>query len=164
MYFSKFPLRYYELQEKRYLIPDIINRVMFTEYAKRETDIFLDYIIKDGDSPQKIASVVYGSSVYDWVIFLFNDIYDFFEDWPMDDAIFNEYVVEKYGQQNLHNIHHYENGEGEIVSSTHPAYDRNAVENYTYEQNENDKKRRIRFIKPMYLQRVVKEFEELMND
>lgn len=163
MYFSEFPLRYYELQNKRYLIPDIINRVRFTDNAKNAGSLFIEYPIKDSDSPQKLASILYGSSEYDWVIFLFNDIYDYFEQWPMDNSTLNNYIINKYGSQNIRNLHHYENKEGEIVSASYPTFDRIAVDNYAHEEAVNDKKRSIRLLKPDYLQTVLDEFKELLD-
>lgn len=163
MYFSNFPLRFYEIQGNRYLVPDIINRVMFTEDAKKATDMFMEHVISDGDTPHKIASLIYGSSEYDWILFLFNDINDFFEDWPMEDETLRAHVEEKYGIAHLRDVHHYENREGEVVNSTHPSYDKFPVSNYEYEQRLNDEKRKIRLLKPKYKERVVKEFKELMN-
>ena len=164
MYFKEFPLRYYTLNKDRYIIPDIISRVRFKDSAINSASVFIDYVIDNNESPQKLSTILYDSPVYDWVIFMFNDIYDYYEQWPMDDTIFNDYVSNKYGSTNIYNIHHYENKSKEIVESTHPAYDRVSVSNYEYEESINDNKRTIRLLNPKYLDSVVNELKELLDE
>ena len=86
--------------------------------AKLRSDIFENlaffekYIIKGDDRPDNVAFDVYQDSTLDWVILLSNNILNVQTEWPLDQESFENYVLNKYGnQQTLQGTHHYETKE-----------------------------------------------------
>ena len=55
------------------------------------------YRIEDGDRPDVIATMYYGSASYTWLIFLMNKITDPYYDWPLSTYDFEKYLTSKYG-------------------------------------------------------------------
>lgn len=163
MYFSNFPVRYYMIDGKKYLLQDIFKRIKFTLEAKLSADSFLDYTIKDYDNIRKITKTLYDSVEYEWIILLFNNIYDYYDQWPLSNRELEDYAISKYGLVDLHSVHHYVNTEGDIVDSSHPSWDRSTVSNYKYEEELNDSKRNLKILKPEYLNRVLEEFRKLVD-
>ena len=109
---------------------------------------------------------------------------------PLNQQAFENYVLDKYGTSaKLDEVHHYESNEvkdssgviifpkgvrvsaAQSVSYFEPLSDEQvtvnpvskAVTNYQYEQSVNDKKRRIFLIKPIYLNVVFDDLEEMMQ-
>jgi len=123
-------------------------------------------------------------------VLLSNNIINIYNEWPLNQQAFESYVLDKYGTlAKLDEIHHYESNEvkdssgviifpkgvrvsaGQSVSYFEPLSDEQvtvnpvskAVTNYQYEQSVNDKKRRIFLIKPIYLNVVFDDLEEMMQ-
>ena len=57
----------------------------------------------------------------------------------------------------------YETKLGVYLGISGPRNVSDAVTNFVYEENENNKKRTIKLIHPEFIQEVVKSFEELMQ-
>ena len=110
-------------------------------------------------------------------------------EWPLSQQSFETYVLDKYGTlAKLDEVHHYESNEvkdstgviifpkgvrvsaAQSVSYFEPLNEEQitvnpvskAITNYQYEQDINDKKRRIFLIKPIYLNVVFDDLEEMM--
>ena len=106
MYFSKFPLLRYRFVEKdktlkAKLATNILKRVGFTELSKDDKDYFITYDIQEGEKPEVIADKLYGDPEYHWVILLFNDIINPYDDWPMGSYEIDQYVEQKYQGDSL---------------------------------------------------------------
>ena len=175
---------------------DYVKLKNFFKKGKLRDDIFQDltfftkYIIEGDDRPDNVADKVYGDSNLDWVVLLSNNIVNIYNEWPLSQQGFENYVLDKYGTlAKLDAIHHYESNEvkdssgviifpkgvrvsvGQSVSYFEPLSDEQvtvnpvskAVTNYQYEQSVNDKKRRIFLIKPIYLNVVFDDLEEMMQ-
>jgi prophage tail gpP-like protein len=69
---------------------------------------------------------------------------------------FNKFVQEKYTEPD--GVHHYEDSDGDVVSITTDY----PVSNYTYEERINDKKNKIKLLKPEYIESFVEEFKSLL--
>ena len=65
-----------------------------------------------------------------------------------------KYCQSKY--TNIYATHHYEDADGYKVNSTQPGS--TPISNFTYEEDLNESKRRIRMLKPQYLESVSREF------
>lgn len=197
MYFSKLPNIEYSEKPIRFPISDkqyVLAKNIFRKYKIRERSFqssvfFNKYTIEDGERLDTIAAKVYGSSEYDWVIMLTNNIVDPYSDLPIRDSNLYDFVVEKY--DNPEGVHHYETKEvkdslgrvvlkeGLHVDSTFynaPAYEYNnngtfvsvpgntvsiPVTNYQYEVSLNEKRREIFLLRPELLERFVNEFENI---
>ena len=89
MFFSKYPLIEYIFTEKsgvakKKLATNILRRAGFAEGSKLDNSFFVRYDIQDGDRPDIIADKIYNDSEYSWVVLLFNNIVNPYEEWPKD--------------------------------------------------------------------------------
>lgn len=164
MYFSKIPNVYapYTIGgiEQYIQIKDITVNVRFVSEFLSNITIYDLYDIKDGETPEILAENFYGTPTYHWAIMLANDRYDYINDFPISSNTFVEYVVGKYGQSHLNDVHHYENQGGLIVDSDFVG--RLAISNYTYEDRLNESKRTIKVISQNIIEQVAKEYSKAL--
>jgi hypothetical protein len=98
-YFSKFPKLYYSLRNDGLsvdVVTNLIARFSLEKSLKENTSTYYEYLVKDGDTPEILASKIYSSPERHWIILLMNDIIDPQFDWPLDYRSFNEFVEGKY--------------------------------------------------------------------
>jgi hypothetical protein len=100
----------------RQILPDILRRIRLTDELKNNSSFFDQYDIKDGETPEIVASRWYGNPELHWVILLTNDIIDPRFDWPLDYYNLIEYCKGKYGTDNIYKLHHYVNRQEYIVN------------------------------------------------
>jgi len=78
----------------------------------RDVTYFTKYSIQGDDRPDNVAFDVYQDSTLDWVILLSNNITNIQNEWPLNQESFENYLLNKYGNnQNIHATHHYETKE-----------------------------------------------------
>lgn len=170
-YFAKFPTVNVDVRGNgtTQRLVDITRRVRFREQAKLNQVEYDFYDVKDGETPEYIANVYYGDAEYHWVVLLANDIIDYYRDWPMKQAMFEEYVYSKY--DNPDDIHHYEipQESGDTTKMIHIDVESASlypsatpITNFEYEESLRESKRRIRLINPSYLEQIEKEFQSLI--
>lgn len=63
------------------VMTDIIRRVAVTEQFKDIAAFLLPYTVQDGETPESVATKVYGNPGYHWVILLINNITNPREEW-----------------------------------------------------------------------------------
>ena len=170
-------------------VKNFFKRGKLREDIFQDLTVFEKYDIKGDDRPDNVANIVYGNPQLDWVVLLSNNIINIQNEWPLSQQSFESYVLEKYGTvAKLDEIHHYESIEvkdssgviifpkgvrvsaaqsvsyyeqlSEEVITVNPIS--KAVTNYQYEQKVNDDKRNIFLIKPIYLNVVFDDLEEMM--
>tara|TARA_B100000003_G_scaffold207966_1_gene226871 strand:- start:39 stop:707 length:669 start_codon:yes stop_codon:yes gene_type:complete len=157
----------------------------------QETSFFTKYQIIGDDRPDNVASKVYGDSFLDWVVLQSNNIINIQTEWPLSQIDFDRYCLEKYGSYDtlFNGVHHYEtvevknsNGvviveEGKQVPSDFSVqfFDNKLeqiitasnitteITNYTYEEEIQTNKRNIFLLKPIYIQAVKDDIEEMMT-
>ena len=156
----------------------------------QDLTVFEKYSIIGDDRPDNVANEIYGDPTLDWVVLLSNNIVNIYNEWPLSQQAFEAYVLDKYKTlAKLDEVHHYESNEvkdssgviifpkgvrvsaAQSVSYFEPLSDEQvtvnpvskAITNYQYEQSVNDKKRRIFLIKPIYLNVVFDDLEEMMQ-
>ncbi len=152
MYFNSHPT----IQYGNDRVVDIFHRLTLIK-SKLDNSVMLElYDIKDSESPEILAYNKYGSTELHWVILLINNIVNVSNDWPMTIREFNKFVQEKYTEPD--GVHHYEDSDGDVVSITTDY----PVSNYTYEERINDKKNKIKLLKPEYIESFVEEFKSLL--
>ena len=156
----------------------------------QDLTVFEKYNVKGDDRPDNVANEIYGDPNLDWVVLLSNNIINVQNEWPLSQISFETYVLDKYGTlEKLDEIHHYESNEvkdlngviifpkgvrvsaaqsvsyyeqlSEEVITVNPIS--KAVTNYEYEQKINNDKRSIFLIKPIYLNVVFDDLEEMMQ-
>lgn len=99
-------------------IKNLWKRAKLREDIANAITAFNYYQIKDGERPDQIAERVYGDPELDWVILITNNITNFNEEWPLDNNVFYNYLIDKYGtEEALQEIHHTETVEQRDASS-----------------------------------------------
>lgn len=81
-------------------VTSIVSRFGFESSLKTNSAAFYHYEIRDGDTPEIIASKYYEHPERHWIVLMFNDIYDPQYDWPLDDRTLIKYIDEKYSAAN----------------------------------------------------------------
>lgn len=182
-FFKKYPLITYELNANRFVVRDILRRSYFMSESKPYSNLFNEYNVPDGATPQSVAQEVYGSPYYHWVILMFNEINNPYFDWPIQQINLDRYCQEKYGIHTdgeliMFKTRHYEidniivgfiNQGTWQVPPTPLGLDGNPdqlaypVTFYEYENEINDEKRKIKMLKPELLGVFVRQFEETIN-
>lgn len=114
LYFDRFPVVPYDIAGKRRtnyeLMTNIFKRVGFVQRLLGNTSSYYEYIIKDFETPESLAEIVYGNPEAHWIILLTNNIVDPYYDWPMNSRAFDKYIAKKYGSISEAQItyHHHE--------------------------------------------------------
>ena len=164
-------------------IKNIFSRIKVIDGVKGNITTFDDYIIEDGDRPDTISMDLYQDPNYDWTILLLNNIVNFYKDWPKSKMSLDNYVNFTYEDPEA--VHHYESLEqshnGQIILKggvtvpeeyqfitpegvTLPkSQSRISVSNYTYEIDQNEKKREIILLKPDLIPQFNQLFIEQMR-
>ena len=163
MYFDNFPKIIYNFninnKEEIKVLTDITKNVRLRKEILSNITLFDMYIISDGETPEFIAEKVYGNPQYFWAIMLANDRYDYLTDFPMRQNAMERIISDKYGADNINDIHHYEaviNGSTYVVDSTIAGS--NPVTNSDHEYAVNESKRIIKIISPAIIEKVAAEF------
>jgi len=155
----------------------------------QDLTVFEKYSIRGDDRPDNVANEIYDDPTLDWVVLMSNNIINIQNEWPLNQQAFESYVLDKYGTtEKLNEIHHYESNEvkdtngviifpkgvrvsaAQSVSYFEPLSEElvtvnpvaKAVTNFQHEEKINDDKRRIFLIKPIYLNVVFDDLEEMM--
>lgn len=164
MYFKKFPTIPYEFvingETVVRAVKDITKNVRVRRDVLSSITLYDTYDIQDGDTPEIIAARVYGNPMFNWVVMLTNESFDYLKDFPMSDRDLYEYATEKYGAD-INSIKHYELPDGTVVLPD--AVGAVAVTNWDYEQSINESKRRIKIIHPDALPLLIKQLEQFIN-
>ena len=179
MYFANFPIIVYDSVGNGdfKIVTNLLKRVALRTKVRTNTLLFDTYDVKEGESPEIIAHKLYGNIELHWIVLLVNDITDRYHQWPMNSPQFLDYVNDKY--DNVDNVHHYEIAQSSGDTKTKiEVYNNSAlytgdsdfyasasiVTNFEYEENEQDKKRKIRLLDPRYVEQFVGEFKNLMRE
>ena len=173
-------------------VKNLFKRGKLREDIFQNTTFFQKYQIEGDDRPDNVAQKIYGDSSLDWVVLLSNNIINIHEEWPLPQAGWDAYLLEKYDNDydKLYNgVHHYESNEiknsqdvvifpkGIRVGAAQSVsyFDQvsnqlvtvnpisRAVTNYEYENKLNADKRGIFLLKPMYLNIVFDDTEKMMR-
>jgi hypothetical protein len=162
MYFSNFPKIIYPFSinnkvETRVVV-DITKNIRVMSNLLSNVTLFDEYIISDGETIEFISEKFYGTPDYHWTIMLANNRYDYLNDFPLSQTAMDQVISDKYGIENINNIHHYEgiiNGITYIVDKIHVGC--SPITNSDYEYDQNEKKRLIKIISPNIINKVVQE-------
>ena len=172
MYFGNFPFVLYDSVGggNFKVVTNLLKRVAVRSKVKINTSLFDTYDVRDGETPEMIADMLYDDSELHWIILLLNDITDRYHQWPQNTNQFIAYVNDKYS--NIDATHHYEISQvsGDTTIKIDIGTDNtehsgaSVVTNYEYEEDLQDKKRKIRLLDPRYLGAFVAEYEKLIAE
>jgi len=168
-YFRYFPKVPYVFNNGQVFdITDITVHVQIKERLQQNITAFYDYIVSDGERPDSVATKVYGSPAYTWVVLIINGIFTLF-DWPLTSEEFNSYIVERYGSvADAQNTLIYRTTAGVVVDATtygllaaakqgvvHSAYDD--------ELAANEAKRRIKVLPADFIPTLVQDLKRILQ-
>lgn len=112
-YFSTLPDFEYVSRSKDAKISDYVVAKNIFKKSILRSDIFQNltfftkYSIIGDERPDNIAYKFYNDAELDWVVLLSNNIIDFYNEWPLPETTFNNYLIKKYGSyEKLYDIHH----------------------------------------------------------
>ena len=175
MYFNSFPRVFYSSTGKtsdEKLCTHILKRVGIKNSLEDDMLLMDEHIVGENETPEVIAHKHFGSSKFHWIILLTNNITDRYFDWPLTTPQFNQFIIDKYGSA-VDSPHHYEivqtSGPTTSIDDSHliqvnsTTAGATLVTNREYEQREQDKKRKIRLLAPVYLTSFLNEFKTAMD-
>ena len=168
------------------VVKNIFKRAVLRDDVFNEVTAFTKYDVIGDERPDQVANDFYGDPGLDWVILTTNNIVHVRDEWPMGNQDFLTYLNEKYSDEELSNIHHYEtklirtsNGkliqpEGLTVPEGHSITfldngvlrTESSLTSFTFlehETNLNDAKRTINILRPEYLNLFLEDFENIME-
>ena len=173
-------------------VKNLFMRGKLREDIFQDTTTFEKYSIEGDDRPDNVAEKFYGTASYDWIVLLSNNIINIYEEWPLPQAGWDAYLLEKYNNDydTLYNgVHHYEsnevkNSKGVVIfpggvrvgaAQSVSYFDQaaneqttvnpvsKAITNYEYENRINDDKRNIFLLKPIYIPVIRDDMEIMMR-
>ena len=166
---------------------NIFRRMKIRDDLKNVFSIFNKYEIDDGDRPDTVARDLYGKSNLDWVVLITANIINVRDEWPLSSKELYDFTVSKYGLKKINDTKHYEttevkNNRGVIIMPKGKIVDKDfsipspdlpetdafikpirVVTNYEYESSENEKKRSISILRPIYLQQFLNDIRNEMT-
>lgn len=163
-------------------VKNFFVRLIIREDIFQNVNFNTKYKIKGNERPDNVAEKVYGNSKLDWIVLLSNNIIDVYNEWPVEDFRFYEFLDNKYQGQNYNDIAYYETTEirdtqgrlllkkGLRVDSTftftNPLTNSTTspITPVTYldiEKKKNDAKRNIVLLRKEYVAKVDSEIREL---
>ena len=166
MYFKDFPVILYDSKE----VTNLLRRVAIRSKVKTNVMFFDTYDVKEGETPEMIADKLYDDPQLHWVVMIVNNITDRYHEWPMSGNQFLDYVNEKYS--NPEGTHHYEieqsSGDTTVKinigtdNTDHPTA--TLITNYEYDEEEQNRRIKIRLLDPIFIQDFTAEFSDLMQE
>ena len=171
-------------------VKNLFMRGKLREDIFQDASVFTKYKIKGDDRPDNVAYEVFGDANLDWLVLTCNNIINVYDEWPMTQINFENYLLEKYGTyENINAVHHHEttevkNTSGVVILPAGLEVDSNysitffdevidgmtivnspvqEVTNYMYEQRLQDDRRNIFLLKRRFLNIVKDDLEEMMT-
>ena len=195
-YFDEFPdILLPSFANDRNSSSDFVRSKNLFKRAKIRDDFFSTatvfdlYSIIGDDRPDNVAQKLYGDSELDWVVLLSNNIINVRDEWPMSQYDLERYLDNKYSQEQLSEVHHYETKEvktdfgmlllqeglwvdanytfkftdDDEVKTLSGANILTSVSTYQFEIQKNDSKRNIYALRPNFLQTVFSDMRDIMT-
>ena len=179
----------FPFSETQYVLAkNFFRRFKLSESSYNFQNFFTEYQLTDEDRIDYLSYKFYGTSEFDWVILITNNLINSYFDLPVRESDLYEMVVKAY--DNPDGIHHYETKEiknsiGQVVLkgglkveesfyNTPYKYNDNGVirtaigiqtsfpvTNYEYELSLNDAKRKIYILRPQYVQNFIDQYDKI---
>lgn len=165
------------------LMKNIFIRGKLRDDLQNVFTIFDKYVISENERPDQIAEKLYGDPQLDWVVLTVANIINYQNDYPLTSQQLFEYVIEKYGEENVSEIRYYQTTEvrddrDRLVLPGGLVVDQNftipnpdlpqltinpvtAISNWDYETEINDKKKEIYVLKNAYINQFLEDIEDI---
>jgi len=172
-------------------VKNLFKKGVLRQDIFQDLSFFTKYIVEGDDRPDNVADRVYGDPTLDWVVLMANNITNIQSEWPLSQADFNTFILDKYENETTlySGIHHYEANEVKTsrdvivipsgmrvgVGQSVSFYDdglkqqvtktdvASPITNYMHEDKINNDKRNIFILKPVYLNLVFDDLENIME-
>jgi hypothetical protein len=178
------------ISSKDYLtVKNLFRRNKLRDDLQNVFTLFNKYQIPENARPDVVAEEFYGSAELDWVVLMTAGIINVRDEWPLSNYHLYRYVENKYGVENLSNIHHYEtievkDSKGRLILpagkdvnedftlnysdggskvSLSGGNVRRGVTNWEYETRKNNEKSSIYLLKRGYLQQFLNDMRDIMT-
>lgn len=163
VYFDNFPKIHYRLNnnDEWVTLKHILPRFRIIDIVQNNSGNYHPYRIQDGDTLESISYKAYGDERWYWVIAIYNNIIDPYEDMPLTSDNILTLVQTRYGASNINSVHHYIDDLGNEVQTQFSAIAL-PITNYDYEYNLNEARRLIRIPHPDALPLIQKQLETVM--
>ena len=168
------------------IVKNLFKRAVIRDDIFDEITAFTKYSVRGDERPDQIAYDFYNDSGLDWVVLTTNNIIHVRDEWPMGNQDFLTYLNEKYTEQELANIHHYEtdlirNSRGQLIQPEGMTVPENysityldngvlrtesKITSFTFLEHEtrlNDNKRNINILKQEYLTLFLEDMADIMD-
>jgi len=168
------------------VVKNLFKRAVIRDDIFDEITAFTKYSVRGDERPDQIAYNFYNDSGLDWVVLTTNNIIHVRDEWPMGNQDFLTYLNEKYTEQELANIHHYEtdlirNSRGQLIQPEGMTVPENysityldngvlrtesKITSFTFLEHEtrlNDNKRNINILKQEYLTLFLEDIADIMD-
>ena len=159
-------------------VKNLFKRGKLKENVAADATLFTKYQVRGDDRPDNVAFKFYGDENLDWLVMLSNNILNLQNEWPLLQAEFDRYLIDKYETyEKLNEVHHYETIEiksstGVVIVPAGLTVDSNysvtyfdwitelevtennivtPITNLEYEEKLDDKKRNIFLLKSEYI-------------
>ena len=140
---------------------DITIRINFLRNVLKDDDFYYTYQLYEGETIENIAFDKLGNIDNFWIILLVNEIYDPLYQWYMSYQEIVDYSKLKYGDPEYLQIHHWEK-DGINYKTDGGGF--TAISNLQYEVELNDKRQLIKIPYPEYVDKINREFRQLLRD
>lgn len=77
-------------------LKNLVTRAELVDKLKSNVNLFYEYGIQDGDTPEIVAHKYYGDQNRFWIVLMANNIFDPEWDWPLNTNEFTTYLNDKY--------------------------------------------------------------------
>ncbi len=94
-FFTNYPKLLYGTR----IVTDVLARVSLREKYSNKVQLYYEYDLQEGDTPEIIASKYYGDPERHWIVLIMNEIIDPFFDFPLSYNNFITYLDNKYKTQ-----------------------------------------------------------------
>ena len=171
-------------------VKNLFMRGKLREDIFQNVAVFTKYEVKGDDRPDNVAFEFYGDANLDWLVLTCNNIINVYDEWPMTQFNFENYLLDKYDTyENINATHHYEttevkNSKGVVIVPAGLEVDSDysisfydeqiegmtivsspvtEITNYHYEEKLQQDKRNIFLLKARFLNVVKDDLEEMME-
>jgi hypothetical protein len=171
-------------------VKNLFMRGKLREDIFQNVAVFTKYEVKGDDRPDNVAFEFYGDANLDWLVLTCNNIINVYDEWPMSQFNFENYLLDKYDNyETINATHHYEttevkNSKGVVIVPAGLEVDSDysisfydeqiegmttvsspvtEITNYHYEEKLQQDKRNIFLLKARFLNVVKDDLEEMME-
>ena len=173
-----------QLDAKFILAKNIWKRGEILKEFKTSISLFDEFIVKNGERPEDIATQLYRNPFYNLTILIINDITDYYSQWPRSVRQLQEFVNNKYSQPmgtKYYVTTEVTDDDGNIIcpagkivpqtfqvayyngSTTVTANPTVSVSTYQYEEQLNAKKEKIQVVRPTVIEEFVNVYSQLLT-